>query len=268
MPWLASIAFYLGVIAYSAAATFFFLDLLRPAPHRAGAGPSLLAAGAVSHAAHLVVAGWVSQTCPVGSLHFALGVSAIIAVAAFLAVRRRFRLDAVGSLIAPLALILLLSAEFMSLGPTISGELPRGLLLLHIAANVLGFGLFLLAGASGAVYVFEERRLKRKRLGSLSKLPPLASLDRVAHRLLLVGFPLLTFGVVTGSMFLDQLGHASADTVLRSLLGYLSWFLLALVLLLRRVSGFSGRRAAYGTLAGVTCVLLVVLVYVFRISPG
>jgi hypothetical protein len=34
----------------------------------------------------------------------------------------------------------------------------------------------------------------------------------------------------------------------------------------RRVAGVRGRRAAYGTLAGVVCILLVVLVYALR--PG
>jgi threonine/homoserine/homoserine lactone efflux protein len=39
---------------------------------------------------------------------------------------------------------------------------------------------------------------------------------------------------------------------------------LAGVLLLRQVIGLRGRRAAYGTLAGVMCVLLVLLVYAVR----
>jgi ABC-type uncharacterized transport system permease subunit len=52
----------------------------------------------------------------------------------------------------------------------------------------------------------------------------------------------------------------------RTLLGYATWIVLAAVLLARRLPGVRGRRAAYGTLAGVLCVLLVVLVYAFR--PG
>jgi ABC-type uncharacterized transport system permease subunit len=132
---------------------------------------------------------------------------------------------------------------------------------------MLGVGLFLLAGASGAFYVVEERRLKKKQLGLATRMPPLAALDRVSHSLLLVGFPLLTFGIVTGSLFGARMDadHESVQ-VLRTVLSYLSWLLLAAVLLARRVSGWSGRRAAYGTLAGVTCILLVMLVYVLRVT--
>lgn len=267
MESAATIAFYLGVIAYSAASTLFFLDLVRPASARRNSGPRLLGVGATFHAAHVVTASLLSNICPVESLHFALSFSAFILVGAFLVLRQRLRLDSLGVLIAPLALTFLLGAQFVSLGSSAAEGVPRALLVLHITANVLGVGLFLLAGASGAFYVIEERRLKRKQLGLASRLPPLAALDRVAHRLLLAGFPLLTFGVVSGSMFLEQLSATEGSAeILRSLLGYASWLLLAVVLVLRRVSGWNGRRAAYGTMAGVACVLLVMLVYVFRVT--
>lgn len=267
MDSLAAIAFYLGVIAYSAASTLFFLDLVRQAVTRRNLGPRLLAVGALFHAAHVVTASLLSRICPVESLHFALSFSAFILVGAFLALRSRLRLDSLGVLIAPLALTFLLGAQFVSVDSSASAGVPRSLLVLHITANVLGIGLFLLAGASGAFYVIEERRLKNKQLGLASRMPPLAALDRVAHRLLLAGFPLLTFGIVTGSLFLDRLSamHSGAE-IARSLLGYASWLVLAVVLVLRRAGTWSGRRAAYGTLAGVGGVLLVMLVYVFRVT--
>jgi ABC-type uncharacterized transport system permease subunit len=267
MDSLVAIAFYLGVIAYSAASTLFFLDLVRPASARRNLGPPLLAVGALFHAGHVVTASLLSRICPVESLHFALSFSAFILVGAFLALRSRLRLDSLGVLIAPLALTFLLGAQFVAVDSSASPGVPRSLLVLHITANVLGVGLFLLAGASGAFYVIEERRLKNKQLGLASRMPPLAALDRVAHRLLLAGFPLLTFGIVSGSLFLNRLTalHGGAE-LLRSLLGYASWLLLAVVLVLRRVGSWNGRRAAYGTLAGVGCLLLVMMVYVFRVT--
>ncbi len=264
MQTIATIAFYFGVVAYAAAATLFFLDLWRVPAEKRHLGSRLLAVAALFHAGHVVSASLLSRICPVDSVHFALSFTALIAVLAFLALGRRFQLDALGVLIAPLALTFLLAAQFISLDSATSLDVPRSFLMLHITANVLGMGLFLLAGASGAFYVVEERRLKQKRLGLGSRLPPLAALDRVSHRLLLAGFPLLTFGVVTGSMFVGHLSQGHGAAVLRSILGYASWLLLALVLLLRRIGGWSGRRAAWGTLAGVAGVLLVLLVYVFR----
>jgi ABC-type uncharacterized transport system permease subunit len=269
MSPLTSIAFYLGVIAYSAATTLFFLELLRAeaTPSRAAWATRLLAFGALVHGTHVVAASLLTRVCPVESLHFALSLSALVAVVAYLALHRRSRLYATGAFIAPLGLTFLVAAQFVGQNAAADQPLSRVLLALHIAANVLGVGLFLLAGAAGIFYLVQERRLRRKKLlATGGRLPPLEALDRSAHRLLLAGFPLLTFGVVTGAVFTQKLGEFGGFELARSLLGYATWLLVASVLLLRRVGGFGGRRAAWGTLAGVVCVLLVLLVY--AVHPG
>lgn len=265
---LPTVAFSLGVVAYSAAATVFFLELLRREPQKTpgGLGPRLLIAAVIIHAAHVVAASLLTNVCPVASLHFGLSLSALGAVVAYLVLRTRFRVHAVGAIVAPLALTFLIGAQFVS-APSSEADLPRGLLAFHIAANLIGLGVFLVAGGSSALYVLVERRLRRKKIGlspNRSRLPPLEALDVAAHRLLLVGFPFLTFGVVTGAVFTRQLEEAGGVAVLRSVLGYATWALLAAVLLLRQTSGLRGRRAAYGTLAGVACVMVVLLVYAVR----
>jgi ABC-type uncharacterized transport system permease subunit len=265
---IATIAFYLGVIAYSAASTLFFLDLVRSGTLKAAWGPRALAAGGALHAVQVASSSIAANAYPFESIHFALSLSALMAVGTFLTLYGRLRIGALGAVIAPLALTFLVATQFIGQSDARDEAIARPLLVLHIAANVLGVGLFLLAGASGIFYVVEERRLKKKKLGLSTHLPPLAALDKTSHRLLLAGFPLLTFGVVTGSLFIDRLGAMDSSELLRSLLGYTSWLLLALVLLLRRAIGWSGRRAAYGTLAGIGCVLLVMLFYVFRVAPG
>lgn len=268
MSELASIAFYLGVIVYSGASTVFFLELVRQGQAKAAGsfGPWLLLLGALIHAAHVVVASLLTSICPVESLQSGLSMSGLGAVVAYLLLRRRFRLHAMGAIVGPLALTFLIGAQFVT-APRSEAELPRGLLAFHIAANLIGLGVFLVAGGSSALYVLVESRLRHKKLSlsaGSSRLPPLDALDRAAHRLLLIGFPLLTFGVVSGAVFTHRLAEAGSAALLRSVLGYATWGLLATVLLLRQIIGLRGRRAAYGTLAGVACVLLVLLVYAVR----
>jgi ABC-type uncharacterized transport system permease subunit len=270
MQDVATIAFYLGVIAYSAAATLFFVDLARrDASSRAGEPGSLgrfaplaLGIGAVLHATHVVTASLLSRVCPVESLHFALSLSALILTGVYLALRRRFRLHAIGAFVAPVALTFLVGAQFVGVTPQRGQNLSKTLLALHVTANLLGVGLFLLAGAAGAFYLVQERRLKEKRFSGLSsKLPPLDALDSTEHRLLLAGFPLLTFGIVTGAVFVGSVGLPGGAESLRALLAYATWLLVAGVLVLRALAGWRGRRAAYGTIAGAVCVLLVILLY-------
>ncbi|HYQ40338.1 MAG TPA: cytochrome c biogenesis protein CcsA [Polyangiaceae bacterium] len=269
---VATIAFYLGVITYSVAATLFFLELARKDsdPSRAQWAPRLLAVAGALHAIHVLTASLLSHVCPIDSLHFALSFSALIAVGAYLSLRKRLRLSALGAFITPVALTFLVGAQFVGESSEAAQGVSRTLLMFHIAANVLGIGLFLIAGAAGSVYLLQEHRLRtKKRVASMgSRLPPLDALDTTTHRLLLAGFPLLTFGVVTGAVFSHQLTNSGGAESLRSLLGYATWILLAAVLVLRKTAGFSGRKAAYGTIAGVVCMLLVLLLYVVRASGG
>lgn len=266
METLATVLFYLGVITYSVATTLFFVDLaMRDGAAKAGAlAPWVLGVGAALHFGHVVTASLLTNICPVESMHFGLSLAALIATLVYLLFKRRLRLHAIGAFVAPLALTFLVGAQFV--GQTVPRTgLSRTLLALHVTANLMGVGLFLLAGAAGTFYLVQERRLKHKHMSvAASKLPPLDALDRTEHRLLLAGFPLLTFGVVSGGIFIEQLSVVDVTGFLRAVLGYASWLLVAGVLILRALVGWRGKKAAYGTLLGAVCVLLVILVYVLR----
>jgi ABC-type uncharacterized transport system permease subunit len=266
MELLVGVAFSLGVVAYSVAATLFFLDIARlegPKGANAWAARALLA-GTILHAVQLVGGSILLSICPVVSVPFALSLFALITCTAYLLLRNRPAVGATGVVVAPFALVFLVGAQFVGQGNA-TAELPRTLLAFHVAANILGLGFFLLAGAVGGFYLVQERRLKNKRRTlSSGRLPALDALDTAEHRLLLAGFPLLTFGVVTGAVFMAQQPEQSAATLLRASLAYVAWALVAGVLVMRAVAGWRGRRSAYGTLAGVACFLLVLAGYVVR----
>lgn len=271
MELLARLAFYFGAVAYTVATILFFLDLAKKEGSATAArvAPVALGVGAALHAAHVVTASLFSRICPVESLHFALSFSALIASAVYLGLRRRFKVQAIGAFVAPVALSFLIGAQFVGAEQSSIQGVSRGLLILHIAANLFGVGLFLLAGAAGATYLVQERSLKQKRpTWFTAKLPPLDALDRTEHRLLLAGFPLLTFGAVTGGFFVSRMSAMGGAELLRSGLGYATWLLLAAVLLMRAVAGWRGRRLAYGTLAGVLCVTTVMVLYMVESRMG
>ncbi len=62
---------------------------------------------------------------------------------------------------------------------------------LHILAILFAFGLLVLAFGCAALYLAQDRMLKRKRLsgGLFGKLPPLARLDQLAFTLVAFAFP-------------------------------------------------------------------------------
>jgi ABC-type uncharacterized transport system permease subunit len=227
----------------------------------------MLGLGGASHSVYVVVASFIARVCPVHSVHFILSMASLVATAVYLAARIRFKIHALGLIVAPLGLVVTLGTFFLGAAGGPEERLPASFIGFHVFANLVGEALFLLACGAAVMYLVQEKRLKNKKgllHGSNTGLPPLDSLDKAVHRFLIAGFPLLTLGVATGTVWAQKLESGSPDEILRAVFGYATWLLIAGVLLLRVVAGWRGRRAAYGTVAGFACAVVVLLVYVFR----
>jgi ABC-type uncharacterized transport system permease subunit len=257
---------YLTAATYAAAATVFLLHLVgRGARGFLRAGVGLLAVGAALHATHIVVSSMVLHICPIKGIHFALSVVSMLACVAYLVVRSRYRIDAVGVLVAPLALTFLVGSQAAHADATATGRVKSAVLPVHVLANLVGEALFLLAFAAAVAYLIADKQLKKKHVGSVvSRLPALDALDRAEHAFLLAGFPMLTIGIITGALWAERVESGSAAEVWRSLFGYATWLLFAGVLLLRAWRGWRGKRAAYGTIAGFAFAVVVLVIYLVR----
>jgi len=277
---LSTSTFLVAVLLYGAASTLFFLDVARkeargtaaprgkggpfaPAKH-ASLSALLLGVAALFHFAYVSFASLVARVCPVNSVHFSLSMASILAIGAYLPARRRFHIEAIGVLLAPMGLVLLLGTYFLG-QPGPAHPLGPVFLALHVMANLGGAALFLLAGGAALLYLVQEKRLKQKRTGPrVGSLPALEVLDRAVHRFLVAGFPLLTLGVLTGTIWSKSLESGTFEEILRAVLGYATWLLVATMLLLRVAAGLRGRRSAYGTIAAVLCVSAVLVFYQLR----
>ena len=288
-PLLSMGCFGLALVLYAGATVLFFLEVARNKGATLGVAPrtdpllgkaperrvdsrlhvaaALLGGAAVFHATYVTIASFVAHVCPIHSVHFMLSVASLLAIAVYLVMRRRFHVDALGILVAPLGLAFLLGTYFLG-KPGPETKLPPSFIALHVMSNLLGVALFLLAGGAAALYLLQEKRLKEKRRARFANLPPLAALDHAVHRFLIAGFPLLTVGIITGTWWARQLEHGTPDEVMRIVFGYATWFFIAGVLLLRAAAGWRGRRSAYGTLAGFACAAAVLVIYLVRPSAA
>jgi ABC-type uncharacterized transport system permease subunit len=123
-------------------------------------------------------------------------------------------------------------------------------LVLHVGFVLAAFAGFTLAAGLAGLYLWEERRLKSRAADILRlRLPPLASLERLASRTIAVSWPLLTLGLVAGIVRLRRDG-SGLDAL--EILTAVTWALYGGFILSRP----SGRRAAYLALGGFALVLL------------
>jgi ABC-type uncharacterized transport system permease subunit len=258
---LANALFVVTALTYGAASLLFLLYLAGREVEHMRLAPKLVGAGAMLHGAHIVASSLVLHVCPVESVHFMMSVMSMLMCVAYLAVRGRYRIEVVGAFVVPLALMCLLASRFV--GADVAPRFKSALLPVHVTMMLLGIALFSLAFAAAVLYLVQERLLKGKHLAGLfQRLPPLDSLDRAEHNFLLAGFPLVTIGVLIGTLWAGQIVHAS--DVVRAVFGYAAWALIAGVLLLRAAAGWRGRRAAYGTIAGFGFAMLVLILYLLR----
>ncbi len=264
MNELAEVLFFLTSAIYVAASVLFLRFLAQGKGEVGRVGPRLIAFGAVFHATHICVASLVLKVCPVEGIHFPLSVASMSMCVAYVLARRRFRIEVAGAFVAPLALTALLASRFVGTAEP-GAKLKGAILPFHVTSNLFGVALFTLASSAATLYLIQERLLKRKQIdGVFRRLPPLDVLDRAEHRFLLAGFPLLTIGIITGTLWARRVEMGAPGEVARAVFGYVTWLIIAVVLFMRAAVGWRGRRAAYGTLAGYGFAVVVLLLYLLR----
>ena len=163
--------------------------------------------------------------------------------------RPRFRLLGL-AVMPPVALLFLVARLGGGTASDGGSQYPNLFLVLHVGFVLAAFAGFTLAAALAGLYLWEERRLKRRAPDILRlRLPPLQALERLTQRAIVVSLPLLTFGLAAGILRLREKG-GSTDP--------LEWLTIATWLL---YGGFcvarpAGRRAAYLALGGFALVVV------------
>lgn len=259
----------LALIAYLLAAGGLGLSLLTLRRAAGVLGLTLLLAAFLAHgggiAARSLAGGYVAVTTDYEALSF----FAWMVVGVYLAVQLRYRLPAVGAVVAPLAFSVTLGAFLFYSGVR---DLPPNLrsawLPVHVTLAFLGNAVLALAFCVSLVYLFHERQLKEKRVGPLvRRLPSLEALDQLNYRALTWGFALLTLGIVTGALWGKHSWGRFWSWEEREVFSLIVWLLYAGLLEARMVAGWRGRRAARLTIVGFA-VVLVSFVFGHLLFPG
>lgn len=257
---MAELLFWPAFFAYSQAAVAYFGEARRP-----GSAGSLATWG--------VRIGWLAQTAllvlqaaraegfPWASWAGSLNLFVWLVVSVYLVwgCRAPFRL--LGLVVTPIVAALFVVARLG--GGTELGtrsDYSNLFLVMHVGLVLAAFAGFTLAAALAALYLFQERRLKRHDADILRvPSPSLAALDGLSARTILLALPVLTLGIAAG---LVRLGEEGGDVDALMLFTGVTWLAYGGYLGLRARAGWRGRRAAFVALAGFALVILVRLVLV------
>ena len=258
-------AFWVATVAYAAASAALLVVL----GGNKKARPLALALVGVAFVAHGTDIGWrgVEHVHPAESVREAIGFLAFIITGGYLVASLRYRLTLGGVVVMPVSLVLLLLARL-----TPAGSEPAGLSALgrvHIVLATIGVGVFALASALSAIYIAEDRALKKKKFDSAAFKDggaPIEALDRISRRLIWIGFPIFTVALVLGAIWTSQLGQGLGH--IEYVLAAVTWLAYATLLVARQIYGWRGRRAARLTLEGFATALAVLVIYLIKRMTG
>lgn len=151
-------------------------------------------------------------SCPLGDIGEILIFSAWSLTIFYMAVGPMFRLSLLGVFTAPLVAFLLL----LAMVPGMLDVAPERVDVVdpwregHAALSVMAYGALGLSAVAGVMFIILNRKLKGAgtATGLFNNLPPARELILVINRLLLLGFALLTLGIVCGVMMETSVGAA------------------------------------------------------------
>jgi cytochrome c-type biogenesis protein CcsB len=261
---MAAMFFMVTMALYFAATVSFLAYLLWPSEALSKASLGMTAIGFAAHTIALVarMVGTADVSPP--GFHEALSFFSWMLILVFLAVEFRHRLHVLGSFIVPLALVSLVSAAALpETAPTLSPVFRT--LWVHVTLSMLGTVGFAIAFVAGVMYLIQDGLLKSKRFNVLySKLPALDFLDHLNQQSIVMGFPLLTLGIITGALSAEFSRGSYLSWNPEQTWALVTWVFYFAVLLGRLTVGWRAKRAAYLTIIGFAGVILTLIGVVLK----
>lgn len=169
-----------------------------------------------------------------------------------MSIRRHTEILAVITL--PISAVALLVQSMTSSGYMLPYTAPEGLKI-HVLISIIAYSLLGLAAIMSIVLSLQNRMLHNHQPGGLmKKLPPLQVMEKLLFDFILAGFIGLTFALLSGFVFLDDLfaQHLAHKTIL----SIIAWLVFAILLVGRFAFGWRGRTAIRWTLSGFVSLML------------
>ena len=198
--------------------------------------------GVAAHTALLATRWAVQGHFPAGSVCDRMLLLAWLLAVAYAGMQTALRNVSLGMFVGPLVVLLLAFAFFTTdrAGSLAQDADKARWLYAHITIGFASFACFTLATVAGVGYLFQEHFLKSRQKMKMN-LPPLEWLDNAAYRLVSIGLPLLTLGIITGAVCFKTLHGMFWTWTPKQMVLVVLWSVYAVYLHIRAVRGWRGR---------------------------
>lgn len=173
-------------------------------------------------------------------------------------IEKKYKNLVIGAFTTPLAF---LAIAYASLSPNISDRiqpllpaLQSNWLIAHVVTCFIGYAAFAISFGISIMYLVKETG-KDNNNSFLALFPKLEVLNEVNYQLIMFGFLFLTVGIITGAVWANSAWGRYWGWDPKETWSLITWFVYALILHVRMMRGWGGRRIAYLSMVGFLAVL-------------
>jgi len=172
----------------------------------------------------------------------------------------KYHYRVIGAFVMPFALLgmtwgqLYLPSDISPLMPA----LQSNWLTYHVISCFLGYAAFAVACGVSIMYLIKaksEAGSTETDGGILSSFPPTRVLDELNYKAIMVGFPLLTLGIITGAAWANYAWGTYWSWDPKETWSLIVWFVYAAFLHARFTKGWVGKRAAWLSIIGFVATI-------------
>ncbi len=190
----------------------------------------------------------------------------------FLAIDRMFKAVGFGLMSAALITLVMsfasvLPARLRDASPLVPA-LQSYWLKIHVTLILTSYSAFLLSFVAASIYLFfhyRDRMFSPKAVGAAAAITAkapittLEMLDELTYRLILLGFPLLALGIITGGLWANHAWGTYWSWDPKETWSLITWLVYAAYLHARMTKDWRGAKAAWFAIAGFVSVLVTYL---------
>ena len=197
---------------------------------------------------------------PLSNLYESVVFFAWTIILIFAIVDLKYRYRVIGAFVVPFALLGMAWAQ-LGLNSGIEPLVPAlqsNWLLYHVITCFLGYAAFAVACGVSIMYLIATLSTVPKegeRTGVLAMFPPDRVLDHINYKAIMIGFPLLTLGIITGAAWANYAWGTYWSWDPKETWSLIVWFVYAAFLHARLTRGWVGRRAAWLSIIGFAATI-------------
>ena len=223
---------------------------------------SVLFVAVALHVGSIVLRGFSTGRFPLGNMYeFVAMATAAAAVVGLVFMRdARYRSMWVFLLVPMLVLMFLAGTVLYTDAAPVVPALRSFWLPLHVTIVSLGSGVFLVSGVASLLFLYRLRQPEGAESGNIlgaiaRRLPDARTLDRLAYRTTIIGFPLFGAGVILGAIWAEAAWGRFWGWDPKETCSFIAWVLYAAYLHARATSGWRDTKAAWINVAGFVAML-------------